>query len=810
MNPPAAKTRIAILGGGIAGLTTAFELISQPQGQKRYDVTVYQMGWRLGGKGASGRNADAGDRIEEHGLHVWSGFYENAFAMMRRCYPQLRRTPGKDPLATVFPDPDRPEVSPAFRPHNCVGLEEFVDRRWENWVQITPSNDRLPGDGRELSLWDYFRFGVSWMVKLIEDLLAPGSFAAASPATVPRPVPSWVASVLKEIETETERVVGRANGPTSATVAPDGVATAAAWDGAATAPAPIGTVTATLAVEESILVRMEHEFVGLALKIVGKLEAKPPVDHPAAHHRAIDWLVGSFLKWLGEHLGELLLKDTPIRRLFILIDLMGTIIRGVIRDGVLVNGTPVIDQYDFREWLRMHGACDITVDSCLVRGYYDYCFAYVAGESSKPSMSAGTALLHLVRLTMQDTGAIFWKMQAGMGDTVFAPLYLALRDLGVKFEFFHEVKDLHLSADRAYVERIDLTVQARVTEAAKQAVHTVQGREYSGDYWPLVDVKDLPCWPSRPRFDQLAEGSVLREKHINLESPWADWEGVGSRTLHCGEDFDIAVVAMSLAPLKYLTKELSAASDSWRNMVEHLQTTQTVGVQIWCNETWEQLGWKDQTPLITAYAQPIQTWGDFSQVLPRESWPAESQPGSVSYLCGNLPDVEHIPDFSDHAFPALQHERVRAMAWQWLTDNTADIWPDASTPFNPTGLDWSKLFDPKNGDNASRFNAQFFRANVYPSERYVLCVPGDNAYRLKQGKTPFVNLFAAGDYVYTGILGSIEASVMSGMMVSRSISGYPVKIVGEVTCDEPATEPARPSAATSAAFAPSPATAQAP
>ena len=36
-------------------------------------------------------------------------------------------------------------------------------------------------------------------------------------------------------------------------------------------------------------------------------------------------------------------------------------------------------------------------------------------------------------------GAIFWKMAAGMGDVVFAPLYQALRRRGVGFEFFHRV-----------------------------------------------------------------------------------------------------------------------------------------------------------------------------------------------------------------------------------------------------------------------------------------------------------------------------------------------------------------------------------
>ena len=44
-------------------------------------------------------------------------------------------------------------------------------------------------------------------------------------------------------------------------------------------------------------------------------------------------------------------------------------------------------------------------------------------------------------------GAIFWKMTAGMGDVVFAPLYEVLRRRGVEFEFFHRVDQLHLSDD---------------------------------------------------------------------------------------------------------------------------------------------------------------------------------------------------------------------------------------------------------------------------------------------------------------------------------------------------------------------------
>jgi len=77
--------RVAILGGGPAALAAAFEL-TDPANPQRAEVTIYQPGWRLGGKCASGRNHARGGRIEEHGLHVWFGFYRNAWDLLGRCY----------------------------------------------------------------------------------------------------------------------------------------------------------------------------------------------------------------------------------------------------------------------------------------------------------------------------------------------------------------------------------------------------------------------------------------------------------------------------------------------------------------------------------------------------------------------------------------------------------------------------------------------------------------------------------------------------------------------------------------------------
>jgi uncharacterized protein with NAD-binding domain and iron-sulfur cluster len=84
------RQKVVIIGGGPAGLAAAFEL-TKPGLCPGDCVTVYQMGWRLGGKCASGRD-DRG-RIVEHGLHLWFGYYENAFRLLREVYEELPDKP---------------------------------------------------------------------------------------------------------------------------------------------------------------------------------------------------------------------------------------------------------------------------------------------------------------------------------------------------------------------------------------------------------------------------------------------------------------------------------------------------------------------------------------------------------------------------------------------------------------------------------------------------------------------------------------------------------------------------------------------
>ena len=94
------------------------------------------------------------------------------------------------------------------------------------------------------------------------------------------------------------------------------------------------------------------------------------------------------------------------------------------------EGYAAVDDVDYREWLERHGARPETIQSPLVRVVYDLVFGYEDGDPDRPRFAAGTGLLLSGKMFFDYQGAIFWKMTAGMGDVVFAPLYDALRARG--------------------------------------------------------------------------------------------------------------------------------------------------------------------------------------------------------------------------------------------------------------------------------------------------------------------------------------------------------------------------------------------
>ena len=99
-------------------------------------------------------------------------------------------------------------------------------------------------------------------------------------------------------------------------------------------------------------------------------------------------------------------------------------------------------------------------------------------------------------------------------------------------------------------------------------------------------------------------------------------------------------------------------------------------------------------------------------------------------------------------------------------------------------FDWDLLIDPESRIGEARLKAQFFRANVDPSERYIYAGPGTLRFRMRGDQSGFDNLFLAGDWTRNGLnVGAMESAVMSGMQASRAICRHPERIAFEKFAD---------------------------
>ena len=101
------------------------------------------------------------------------------------------------------------------------------------------------------------------------------------------------------------------------------------------------------------------------------------------------------------------------------------------------------------------------------------------------------------------------------------------------------------------------------------------------------------------------------------------------------------------------------------------------------------------------------------------------------------------------------------------------LWPASVDP--ATGeFRWELLAGGGGVGGAARFDSQFWRANVDPSDHYVLSLPGTGRHRIKPGETGFDNLVIAGDWTDCGLnAGCVEAAVVSGRLAAHALTGVP-------------------------------------
>ena len=87
-------------------------------------------------------------------------------------------------------------------------------------------------------------------------------------------------------------------------------------------------------------------------------------------------------------------------------------------------------------------------------------------------------------------------------------------------------------------------------------------------------------------------------------------------------------------------------------------------------------------------------------------------------------------------------------------------------------FNWNYLVDLENGNGEQRLFKQYIRANIDPSERYVMSVVDSTRYRIATDKTGFANLFITGDWTYNHFnSGFVECAVTAGILTARAISG---------------------------------------
>ncbi|MCG2626202.1 NAD(P)-binding protein [Bradyrhizobium sp. WYCCWR 13023] len=726
------KQKVAILGGGMAALATAFELTQRQHIRDRFDITIYQMGWRLGGKGASGRDDES--RVVEHGLHIWFGCYENAFGMLRTAYQEWNSQNGQAIRS----------VADALKAQcdSAIGRGDAPDVICLNWPSGAAGD---PGDGRaDLSPFKAF----AQMLNVVQCFYDQLIF-------LPPAIPTEV-----ELDDDSRALLDAANVDYGKYVTPK---------------------PDSLRFGPDAKVPIDVKWCAALARDWSHALASVVADPSDVQLRGFVNFIRSFAKAV---LSPTFGKGGAGMFMAQLIDVGTATIKGIIID-MMLGGITIreLDLMDFREWLSVCGAArDSTYGSPIVQALYDSMLQYCDGDRRRPSYGAGTAAQAVVRLYGTYRDSFAFEMQSGMGEVVVVPIYRVLKQRGVKFEFFRKLKRLELDPQEGSVARIVFDRQVNLTNGAY--CPTIRPQPCNGN---------LECWPETPLWNQICDGRALQEQGVDLESHWC-CHNVGQETLEWGNHFHAVVLAIPVGAFKKLNAgpgpcdQLIAASSKFRAMTETAILVPTISVQLWCTvPTASGLGYPPSQAIpshspaktvISTGPDPLDIWADMSQVLKYERRHLDAdQPTSLHYLCGVLEtELFREPAWRTNV-PAVAKKLAETHAISWLSSKSLYLWPDA---IFHGGFNWDYLFCRTPTSGHYRIKQQVYRANVDPSSCCVVSAAGSTQWRLAADASGFDNLYLAGTWIDTGFnTECIEAAVMSGMQAARAISGASIAIVGE-------------------------------
>jgi uncharacterized protein with NAD-binding domain and iron-sulfur cluster len=734
----AKKKKIAVLGGGLGSLSAIYEMTDYPGWEKYYDITVYQMGWRLGGKTATGRGIH--NRIEEKGIHIFQGWYDNAFRMVKDAY-KLQDELGLNPNSPLK------KWSEAIVPDNASLFTEYSERegKWINWPIIFPMNDQEPGTAGKSTEWELIRkiLGIALQLVvgdpyeknqgfldryLMEHLLDVNQ-KFGDPQPKNKPKPHWWDKLIGGIKKTFQKKV------------------------------------------VPIEVAMLHKAVEIAEAQMRKQTGKDPGEVEVEALEKVVHLFSGFTHWFEKAFSHAIEKHDRLRRIISVIEWMEVTLTGVLEDvydpDTHTFNYQKINHYNYLDWLKKHGASDLVLDCALVRFMYTGSFANLLnGGTGKLAADIG---LRMLMVSVDYKGCLVWKLTAGTADTIITPIYQVLRHRGVKFKYFHKIRQVHHS-ESGKIEKISVAEQIKL-------------RDGVDEYDPFLNVGGLNSWPAEPLYDQIDpdQAKKLKENDVNLEISWSDWENYRELTLEEGKDFDQVLLGIPVAALKHVCSDIIEHNSQWKKMVEKVETTQTAQVQVWTKPTLRELGMKVEDwgmaegdePNSVIYANYLYSWTDMSLIIDAEEWPESLKPGHLSYWCGTIPEASPMEPFSKHWFPKTQQARIMGITEQWLYSHGGWLWPEATSRELPQGFNFD-LMTPTEENNEltpiKKFYQQFFLLNIEPSDRYVLALPGSNQYRMKTDGSGYSNLFLTGDWIDFGFnVGHMEGAVTAGLTAAHAI-----------------------------------------
>ena len=717
------KERVWILGGGLGGLSTAWALSANEAARARFEVHVYQPGWRLGGKGRTGRNPNNQYRVIEHGLHAFGGYYHNVFRLLRACATDTeihRLFEAETRIAFPIDLAERGEApQPKIVAFDWPTLGENAPGGW----QSLPGGPRLAPTVPQL-----IGRMISYLGRL--DLFDPSSrhqrVSNGSTKRSSRYLSTVAVQQLKEVKERSPRRLqsdlGDADEAKIENLLGEAEQVAQMFSDGSRPDAQKAEPQKGWQQQQSRSLDTVGQLARVTLGLLEQLpeESSSPFELPDANGEAAPSAEERRALW------------RTVTRVCL------ASVVGILRFEADRKGLDCLNCLDFREFLQLSGASSATVNSGVVKGMYDYVFAYKDGDPDAPALAAGVAVRFMLLFFLDSEGGLQWHMTRGMGESVVLPLYEKLKEQGVNFHYYREACGMDLSADGSRVVGVRMRHQVGHPPEPKAGALDPYLATYEVRRPDDGTVERLQYWPDQPPPETLG-GQPLSElasrapgrADFGLEGPVAGAELPEPIQYWVSEDFDALVLAVPPAAVApWLPKQLKP---DWVDLIKPEHNVSTFSAQVW-TRTKPRLR---RFILVGGDDRAYPSVADMSHQLAYDHTGAEG----LFFLVGQA--KRRAGQTGASAAEAARR------SYQAFVDRNADLHRSRFAVLE----DVTDLHVQK---------------NLLPADLYCCSAPHTVNRRPRADYEPVRNLALAGDWVKTGLdFGCAEAAVLAGFQAAN-------------------------------------------